>query len=70
MTLKEELKMTGSFASIEQEAQLSLSRTFHVVDPMVCSVFSEAKISSAQYNVLRILNGNKGEEGGFRVQIS
>jgi DNA-binding MarR family transcriptional regulator len=55
--------LSGDFASLEQEALLSLFRTFHIVEPMLSSVFADAKLTAAQYNVLRILKGHQSEEG-------
>ncbi len=63
MTLKDELKMTTDFASLQQEVLLSLARTQNLIDPLFSKAFSQSKLTSPQYNVLRILKGNKDKIG-------
>lgn len=63
MSLKQELKLNGDFASLEQETLLSLTRTVSVIEPAFIALFNEAGVTSQQFNVLRILNGHKGDEG-------
>lgn len=63
MTLKDELKMSGTFRSPRQEALLSLMRTQAVLEPAFNRIFSAHGITNAQFNILRILKGNRGGEG-------
>ena len=63
MSLKDELKMSRDFVSVQQEAQLSLTRTLSIIDPFFSSIFAEHKLTAPQYNILRILNGNKNKDG-------
>jgi DNA-binding MarR family transcriptional regulator len=63
MTLKDELKMSGNFRSQRQEALLSLMRTQAVLEPAFNRVFSFYGLTNAQFNILRILKGNRGSKG-------
>ena len=63
MSLKEELKMSGSFRSPLQEALLSLLRTQALIEPGFNRIFSDRKLTSAQFNILRILKGNRSSRG-------
>ncbi len=57
--LKQELKKKGSWDSPEQEAYINLLRTHSVLSVKFDRLFREHGITSPQYNVLRILRGNK-----------
>lgn len=69
MSLKEELKMTRDFASLQQEALLALARTQNVIEPFFSSILSQYKLTAPQFNILRILRGNKSEEGMSCTEI-
>jgi len=56
-TLQEELQQRKPFATLEEEAMVSLVRTFRVVADAGDLLFKAHGISPAQYNVLRILRG-------------
>jgi DNA-binding MarR family transcriptional regulator len=56
--LAEELKMSRPFTMSEEEAMLAVLRTADVVQQRTAFVLREHDITSAQYNVLRILNGS------------
>jgi DNA-binding MarR family transcriptional regulator len=56
-TLREEIRQNRPFASLEQEAFLSLVRTTTQLTDRLDPIFRKAGISGAQYNVLRILMG-------------
>jgi DNA-binding MarR family transcriptional regulator len=60
--LRDELKLTRSFQSIEQEAFLNLQRTAWMLLHEASAVLKPFGLSSTQYNVLRILRG-AGAEG-------
>jgi DNA-binding MarR family transcriptional regulator len=55
--LKQELRQTLPFKSIQAEAFLNILRTANALIRHVETVFRQFGISSAQYNVLRILRG-------------
>ena len=55
--LRNQLKLTGSFESIEQEAFLNLQRTAWMLLHEASVVLKPFGLSSTQYNVLRILRG-------------
>jgi len=63
MSLKEELKMSGPFRSTRQEALLSLMRTQAVLEPATNKIFSSHGLTNAQFNILRILKGNRSGQG-------
>src|SRR5688500_17638952 len=53
-----DIKKTKPFDALEQEAMLNLARTWDVLSgEMAAAVFKPARLSAAQYNVLRILRG-------------
>jgi DNA-binding MarR family transcriptional regulator len=55
--LRNEIKQTKPFASVQEEVVLSMLRTAdHLAVPMT-EVLREANLSFSQYNVLRILRG-------------
>ncbi len=60
-TLQREMKMKAAFDSPEQEAYLSLLRTHSLLSRRFNRLFQEHGISSPQYNILRILRGQKGQ---------
>src|SRR3954453_12817328 len=61
-TIAEEIKQGKPFGSLQQEVYLSLQRTADELHSRVVSVLKPFGVSSAQYNVLRILRG-AGSEG-------
>jgi MarR family transcriptional regulator, organic hydroperoxide resistance regulator len=63
MSLKDELQLSNNFASLQQEALLSLSRTNNILEFHFNSIFNNYKITSTQFNILRILKGNRNPEG-------
>jgi DNA-binding MarR family transcriptional regulator len=60
--LRTEIKQTKPFASLEEEAFLSLQRTADALERGLADVLKPAGLSTTQYNVLRILRG-AGEAG-------
>jgi DNA-binding MarR family transcriptional regulator len=66
--LREELKQTKPFASLQQEAQLSIMRTAACLTDSLDRVFGPFGISSTQYNALRILRG-AGANGLCRNEL-
>jgi DNA-binding MarR family transcriptional regulator len=60
--LVEELQQTRPFPSASQEALVGIARTASLVDRAVARVIAPYGLSTAQYNVLRILRG-AGAEG-------
>jgi len=55
--LREELKQTKPFATLEQEAMLSIQRTDAVLGYSIIETLKPYAITPTQYNVLRILRG-------------
>ncbi len=66
--LRDEIKQTRPFASLEQEAYLSLGRTWSVLEHKVAEALKPHGITATQYNVLRILRG-AGEKGLCRSEV-
>ena len=66
--LKDELKMTKPFKSLEEEAILSVARTAAVIDHAGAEVMKRFDLTITQYNVLRILRG-AGEDGLCRNEV-
>lgn len=66
--LKEGLRQKGPFASTEQEAFLSLGRTWAVLEHAFSEALKPHAITPTQYNALRILRG-AGPEGLSRGDI-
>lgn len=66
--LQAEIKQTRPFRSLEQEAYLSLGRTWSVLEHKVAEALKPHGITPTQYNVLRILRG-AGQEGLCRNEV-
>lgn len=66
--LRDEIKQTKPFASLEQEAQLSIQRTAAVLDHAFADALKPHGITPTQYNVLRILRG-AGAAGLCRNEV-
>jgi MarR family transcriptional regulator, 2-MHQ and catechol-resistance regulon repressor len=66
--LKSEIKQKKRFASLEQEAQLSIDRTAAVLSHDFAEALKPHGITRTQYNVLRILRG-AGSLGLCRADI-
>jgi DNA-binding MarR family transcriptional regulator len=66
--LAAELKQTKPFASLEEEAALSISRTAAVLDHQLSQALKAHALTPSQYNVLRILRG-AGAEGLCRNEV-
>jgi DNA-binding MarR family transcriptional regulator len=60
-TLRDELKMTRPFKSLEEEAILSIARTAAVLEHTGAEELRRFGLTTTQYNVLRILRGAGGE---------
>ena len=60
-TLRDELKMTRPFRSVEEEAILSIARTAAVMEHSGAEALKPFDLTITQYNVLRILRGAAGE---------
>lgn len=58
--LRDEIRQTRPFASLEQEAFLNLGRTWAVLDHSMAEALKPHGITPTQYNVLRILRGAGG----------
>ena len=55
--LNAELKKKGPFASLEQEAMLSIMRTSDLLENRLARLLRDHGLTMSQYNVLRILRG-------------
>jgi DNA-binding MarR family transcriptional regulator len=55
--LQHELKKRNPFASVEQEAMLSIMRTSDLLENRLARLLREHGLTPSQYNVLRILRG-------------
>lgn len=66
--LRDEIKQTRPFAGPEQEAYLSLGRTWAVLEHAVSEALKPHGITPTQYNVLRILRG-AGHTGLCRSEV-
>jgi DNA-binding MarR family transcriptional regulator len=62
-TLRDEIKQTKPFESLEQEAQLNVIRTSSLLLDEIEQLLRPYGITATQYNVLRILRGS--EPGGL-----
>ena len=58
-TLRDEIKQTKPFTSLEQEAQLSVIRTGAMLFDEIEQFLRPYGITGTQYNVLRILRGSE-----------
>ena len=67
-TLRDELKMTRPFKSVEEEAILSIARTAAVIEHAGSEELKRFDLTITQYNVLRILRG-AGDEGLCRNAV-
>lgn len=66
--LAAELKQNKPFASLEEEAALSIARTAAVLEHWVSQALKAHALTSSQYNILRILRG-AGPEGLCRNEV-
>lgn len=66
--LREEIRQSRPFSGPEQEAFLSLGRTWSLLDHAMAEVLKPYDITPTQFNVLRILRG-AGEGGLCRGDI-
>ncbi|WZP00007.1 MarR family transcriptional regulator [Isosphaeraceae bacterium EP7] len=55
--LKAEIKKRDAFERAEEEALLNLARTNDVLESAFSALFREHRLTSSQYNALRILRG-------------
>ena len=67
-SLRNEIKQTKPFASLEAEAHLNIERTAAVIGHAVGEGLKPFGITPTQYNVLRILRG-AGEAGLCRNEV-
>lgn len=66
--LRTEIRQKKPFTSSEQEAFLSIGRTWALLDHAVSEALKPYDITLTQYNVLRILRG-AGDEGLCRADV-
>jgi DNA-binding MarR family transcriptional regulator len=66
--LKDEIKQTKPFLSLEQEALLSIERTAAVLRHELAELLKAHGVTPTQYNVLRILRG-AGASGLCRNEV-
>lgn len=66
--LRDEIRQNLPFRSLEQEAYLSLGRTWAALDHTFAEVLRPYDITPTQYNVLRILRG-AGASGLCRAEV-
>jgi DNA-binding MarR family transcriptional regulator len=62
MSLSDELHLSRPFTSVEEEALLSIFATYDLLNRGFAQALREHGLTTAQYNVMRILRG-AGEEG-------
>ena len=67
-SLRDELKQTKAFRSLEEEAALNLSRTAAILEHRFTQALKPYDITPTQYNVLRILRG-AGANGLCRNEV-
>ena len=67
-TLRDELKMSKPFKSVEEEAILSIARTAAVIEHAGAEALKPFNLTITQYNVLRILRG-AGSAGLCRNEV-
>ena len=68
MRLRDEIKQTKPFASLEHEAHLSIERTAAVLGHRLADALKAYGVTPTQYNALRILRG-AGERGLCRNDV-
>jgi DNA-binding MarR family transcriptional regulator len=68
MSLRDEIKQTKPFGSLEEEALLSIERTAAVLGHRLAESIKQYGVTPTQYNVLRILRG-AGENGLCRNEV-
>jgi DNA-binding MarR family transcriptional regulator len=68
MSLRDEIKQTKPFSSLEEEALLSIERTAAVLGHREAEAIKPYGVTPTQYNVLRILRG-AGEKGLCRHEV-
>lgn len=66
--LRDEIKQSKPFQSLEQEALLSIERTAAVLGHAVADALKQYGVTPTQYNVLRILRG-AGKAGLCRNEV-
>jgi DNA-binding MarR family transcriptional regulator len=66
--LRDEIKQTRPFSSLEQEAYLGVGRTWAVLEHALAEALKRYGITPTQYNVLRILRG-AGASGLCRGEV-
>jgi DNA-binding MarR family transcriptional regulator len=67
-TLRDELKMSKPFKSVEEEAILSIARTAAIIEHAGAESLKPFNLTITQYNVLRILRG-AGDTGLCRNEV-
>jgi DNA-binding MarR family transcriptional regulator len=67
-SLRDELKMSRPFKSVEEEAILSIARTAALIEHAGAEALKPFSLTITQYNVLRILRG-AGNEGLCRNEV-
>src|SRR4051794_34795730 len=68
-SLRDEIKQTKPFASLEQEAMLNIMRTSALLEHELSEMMKGYGVTVTQHNVLRILRG-AGEKGMVRNEVS
>lgn len=68
-TIRDEIRQTRPFDSLEQETMLSVLRTAAVLEHAFARLLEPFGITRTQYNVLRILRG-AGDEGLCRYEVA
>lgn len=68
-TIRDEIRQTKPFGSLEQEAMLSVLRTAAVLEHGMAEVLKPFGITRTQFNVLRILRG-AGNDGLCRYEVA
>jgi DNA-binding MarR family transcriptional regulator len=68
VSLQQELRQNRPFATLEEEALLSIQRTAAVLGRAMAEMLKPHDLSAAQYNVLRILRG-AGDAGLCRYEV-
>ena len=66
--LQEEIRQTRPFATVEQEASLSIARTAALLEHAVGEALKPYGLTPTQYNALRILRG-AGDDGLCRNEV-